>query len=741
MSLAALAAAYEIEYAQDRPDVLKACDVQLYAGETAKAQSCYRELVDTHDDVRIKADASRAMGDYRAANTYFQTAIDLFPEDAALRARWGDLFRLTHQNNEALKLYREALELDPSYRPAMRGLVKIAAGGFSEQANEWLEEILELEPNDLEAHVLRARLELEDGALDDAEATLAKALEIAESDGITPLEVYALHASLALLRSIDHSAWVARALELNPRYGEIYATPAYFYVITRRYREAVELLRQAVAIEPTLYSAHAELGVNLLRDNRVAEATTHLEIAYSGDPFSTQTVNTLRLLDSFDNFTFKAHGELEVDGSTVPRVLLRLHEDETGVLEPYVLELIYDSIDVFSERYEFELREPVIVELYPEHDDFAVRTSGLPGIGLLGVTFGYLVAMDSPTGRAPGEFHWGTTLWHEMAHIFTLEATDHLVPRWFSEGVSVHEEWSTGPLGGRHLSLAFLEALKEDRLLPIAGLDRGFIRPTYPAQIIVSYMQAGLICNYIAETWGQPSLAAMLREFRDGADTSMALLAATGVSAADFDEQFAAFLESEFGAVLADWSKWQSAQERLQTAARNQNWQAAIEAASEAIGYFPEYVDEGSPYIAKAVAHTELGEPTAALATLDRYFELGGYDPDSLYRLARMRQDRGDTAAAVEALEALLLVAPLQEQLHSDLGDWLRELGRGEDALLEYEALLAMNPHDQASAHFRLAQVFLDLDDPERSREHLLYALEIAPHFREAQDMLLETLR
>ena len=101
----------------------------------------------------------------------------------------------------------------------------------------------------------------------------------------------------------------------------------------------------------------------------------------------------------------------------------------------------------------FELKEPVVVELYPEHDDFAVRTSGLPGIGLLGVTFGYLVAMDSPTGRADADFHWGTTLWHEMAHVFTLEATNHLVPRWFSEGVSVYEEWSTGPLPGRHIPL------------------------------------------------------------------------------------------------------------------------------------------------------------------------------------------------------------------------------------------------------------------------------------------------
>ena len=121
--------------------------------------------------------------------------------------------------------------------------------------------------------------------------------------------------------------------------------------------------------------------------------------------------------------------------------------------------------------------------------------------------------MDSPTGRADDTFHWGTTLWHEMAHVFTLEATNHLVPRWFSEGVSVWEEWSTGPLPGRHIPPPVFAAIKEDKFLPVAELDRGFIRPTYEAQVIVSYMQAGLICEYIAGRFGQQALERMLDEF------------------------------------------------------------------------------------------------------------------------------------------------------------------------------------------------------------------------------------
>ena len=251
---------------------------------------------------------------------------------------------------------------------------------------------------------------------------------------------------------------------------------------------------KAVEVEPDLYSAHTELGVNLLRENKVAEAQQHLAIAYRGDPFSAPVVNTLRLIDSFESFVVSQHGPDTKMQGAVPNKgsILRLHKKEAPVIEPYVLDVVNRTIATYTQRYGFELKQPVVVELYPQHDDFGVRVAGLPGIGLLGVTFGYLVAMDSPARHADSDFHWGTTLWHEMAHVFTLEATNHLVPRWFSEGVSVYEEWTTGPLKGRHIPPQVFKAIKEGKFLPIADLDRGFIRPAYEQQVIVSYMQAGL---------------------------------------------------------------------------------------------------------------------------------------------------------------------------------------------------------------------------------------------------------
>ena len=63
------------------------------------------------------------------------------------------------------------------------------------------------------------------------------------------------------------------------------------------------------------------------------------------------------------------------------------------------------------------------IELYPSHADFSVRTVGLAGIGILGVSFGPVVALDSPSARTGSTGNWGSTVWHELAHSFHLGMT------------------------------------------------------------------------------------------------------------------------------------------------------------------------------------------------------------------------------------------------------------------------------------------------------------------------------
>ena len=739
LGLAAAAGAYPIDYSADRPEALRECDASYFRGERQAAATCYLGLT-AHEDLRIRADALWALGNYETANETFKQAFEAWPEDPRVRTRWGGLFAFTHEAQEAVGLYQEALALDPGYVPAVLGLAEIAAGRFEGQAREWVDDALGLDADAIRAHLLLARMELEVGNLESADSSLDRALELVEARGLPPVEVYALKASGDLLRDVFESPWIERALEYNPVYGDAWATPAYFFVITRRYREAIDFYQRAIEIEPTHYPAHTELGVNLLRENRVEEAFEHLAIAYEGFGYNRVTTNTLRLIDSFENFRVQRFDAETDPAGAGAGVILRLHEDESDVLTPYVLDLINDSVVAFSERYDFEPAEPVVAELYPVASDFSVRTAGLPGIGLLGVTFGYLVAMNSPPPGLVGEFHWGTTLWHEMAHVFTLEATNHLVPRWFSEGVSVFEEWSTGPLPGRHIPTHVLQAMAEDKFLAVADLDEGFIRPTYQNQVIVSYMQAGLICEYIAGNFGQAALNRMLVRFREGDETAAAIEAALGISPEDFDERFAAHVDAEFGTVLANLEAWDAAQREMVEAANGGDWAAAMTAAKRSIELMPDYVEGGSPYLVLARAEREAGDQDAARESLMTYWRLGGYSPEALLGLSRMLTETGDEATAIEVLESALQVAPLDATVHAELGDLLLAT-RPADALREFEVLAALEPHDQAGLNLRLAKAWLGLEDRDKAREHLLYALEIAPQYREAQQLLLEIVR
>src|SRR5262249_25158752 len=93
---------------------------------------------------------------------------------------------------------------------------------------------------------------------------------------------------------------------------------------------------------------------------------------------------------------------------------------ETGALAVYAADLIEEAHKKLTAKYKFTPKGPIAVEIFENHDDFAVKALGLPGLGALGVCFGQTIAMDSPSAREKGEFNWGGTLWHEFTHVITL---------------------------------------------------------------------------------------------------------------------------------------------------------------------------------------------------------------------------------------------------------------------------------------------------------------------------------
>jgi tetratricopeptide (TPR) repeat protein len=285
--------------------------------------------------------------------------------------------------------------------------------------------------------------------------------------------------------------------------------------------------------------------------------------------------------------------------------------------------------------------------------------------------------------------------------------------------------------------MSVYNAMQDDRFLPIANLDEGFLRPTYEEQVIVSYMQAGLVCDFIGRHYGEMALREVLYAFRDGLKTVAAIESVLRTTTSDFDKEFAQFVSDEHGAVLEQLEKWHHTQTEIGNKIAAEEWRETAELAKQLIAIIPQHVDADSPYLALARAQRELGEQAAALSSLETFWRNGGYDPSSLNRLSQWLVDADREATAIEVLQSINLVDPLDLELHGRLGDMLLASGQAEDAVREFEIALALEPHDMATAWYRLAQAQHELGNIGMSQEYLLQALDVAPNFRPAQRLLL----
>jgi tetratricopeptide (TPR) repeat protein len=699
------------------------CHALRKHGHRTEAQACFQSLTQARD-AYDRAEGDWGLYRYDEANAEFRAAVAQNDKSALYRVRWGRLLHERFNNQDAENLFKEALDRDEKYAPAYVGLALVSADGFDEKAVAWAGKATELDPKLVEAHELLANLYLEDSDTTKAVAEADKAIELSPD----ALDAMAIHAAVELLADKPPDAWLDKIKQVNPNYGEGYSRIAYFLIFNRRYEDGVAYYRKAIAADPQLWSAHSELGINLMRLGQVDEPRQQLELAYNNGFRDAATVNSLRLIDSYKNFvTFK-------DDTTI----LKLHKNEADLLRPYFEEVLKRAMATYDQKYKMKLPGPVQVEVYPDHEDFAVRTLGMPGLGALGVTFGEVVAMDSPSGRKPGDFHWASTLWHEMSHVYILTATNHRVPRWFTEGLAVHEETEANPEWGDRVTPDILVAIKNKKLLPVAELDRGFIRPEYSNQVIVSYFQAGRICDYIQTRWGADKLLDMVHSFAEIRTTPDVIQQNLGMSAEEFDKQFMQWLTADIGKVADSFDQWRAELKEVVQAEKEKDWDSVIKKGEAVRALYPQYVYDANPYEFIAEAELAKNDKKAAAAILTDYEKLGGRSPGALKQLASLEKDLGQPKEAAATLDRLNYIYPMNEDVHRQLGELWYAQNNYKGAIREYGAVLALKPLDKASAQFDLAQAYFADGQRDKAETNVLAALEAAPDFRPAQKLLLQ---
>ncbi len=702
-----------------------------------------------------EARALRALNQFEDANAAYREAVAALPRDPAVNTGWGELFLQTYNTREALQSFKAALEAEANWTPALLGSARALSDENPPQAIALAQQVLKINPSDVAAHVFLADLAIDAGKRPEARDLLQKALSVNPSS----LEARSLLAGLAYVedKPEEFKAESDKVLAIAPRYGDVFRVAGDLLARNYRFEEAVTMARRSLQLEPRSPRALADLGLHLLRTGDEPPARMALESSFSLDPFNVLTFNLLQMMDTLDQFVTVEAGD----------IILKMHKDEAPVLGDYAMRIARQSLDALSARYAFKVQGPVLIEIFPKHDDFAVRTLGLPGMTYaLGVCFGRVITMDSPKARPTGEFQWEATLWHEMAHVVTLQMSNQRVPRWLTEGLSVYEETLARAEWGRAMDVEFAQILNKGEELSLKNLNEGF---TDPRTISLAYYQASLLVEHLVATFGDAGVHKLLRAYGQGLDTDAALKSALDTSLDALQPGFDRRLADRFATLRAAMKAPDT--EKLAAAPLP----ALREIAKENPGSFPVQM-----LLARALQKEAAAGVDGALDEAVRAFEAAAAlvpaarGPEApqlqLAAIARERKDAARETAALQAVvaadfdnveaarrlatllreakvtdparlrpvyERITAIDPFDAQAHEALGRMALTRGDAETAIREFRAVIALGPVDGAAAHTDLAESYLKAGRRAEARKQTLAALEIAPSYERAQDLLL----
>jgi len=619
-----------------------------------------------------------------------------------------------------------------------------------QRSEGFLDEVLELNPRHLPALLLRAEhaIDVEDHAR--AREWLG---EVWATNARHP-RAWALEAAICYLLDEREKGAEARrkALEAWPENPEVDYRIGLKVSQMRRFAEGAEFLRRALEADPGHLASKKALGQDLLRLGRDEEGWTLIEEVQKADPYDVEVYNLMLLHDELEGFETLRSGDFVV----------RMRPGEAAVYGRRVMALLEDARRTLGGKYGFKPEEPVVVDFFPDQQDFAVRTLGIPGgLGILGACFGNVIAMNSPGSPAAMDTNWESTLWHEFCHTITLGATASRIPRWLTEGISVYEERQRDASCASSMSPEYrTRILAEDGLIPIAHLSAALTAFSDPETIGFAYYQASLLVEYFLEEFGEASLRRVLDDLRSNGSAGEVLARRmAGIEA--LDRGFARFARkrAEDRVPGADWTLpepdsplrrdpagladfldehpdnlWALAA-RGEFLVGEGRWEEARELGMRLVDLDPGCAGPGNGHALVAVACRNLGETEEERAALRRWAEVDGEASEAFLRLVELDLDAKDWEALSWSSRRVLSVNPMLSAPHHALGLAAEEQGETEAAIEAFETLLQLDPVNPAEVHYRLGRLHRPRDLPTAKR-HVLLALEEAPRFRAAYGLL-----
>lgn len=661
----------------------------------------------------------------------------------------GELAIEKHDYALAAEAFEEAAKLNPASPDAHFGLARAYAPSDPEKARAAFDAALERNANHIDSLLLVVDDHVDSERYDQAAETLGRIEAINHEH---PL-LWAYRAVLAHLDNKpdaerEYRQRALRSWPTNPEVDHKIGTK-----LSQKYRfaEGAVYQRQSLAFEADYLPAKIQLAQDLLRLGDEDDGWPLANAVYDQDGYNVVAHNLVELHDNLGKFRTLQGGGF----------LLRMDPREAEIYGRRVLDLLQRAKQTLCAKYEVTIDEPVIVEMFPRQQDFAIRTFGLPGgAGFLGVCFGRVITANSPASQGDHPSNWQATLWHEFCHVVTLHKTNNKMPRWLSEGISVYEERQADVTWGQSINPRYREMMLDARLTPVSRLSGAFLHPQTPLDLQFAYFESSLVVEFLVEKYGLDVLKRILVDLGVGMPINDALARYTG-SLEALDREFGEFARARANAMApnADWTEpalpptaaskelagWVEQHPTnypgLKRLARmlleEKQWQAAEQPLQKSLELYSQDAGAGNPYTMLATVYRETGDVEKERAALEKLAALSADDVDAFARLVELSMQAEDWASAVKYGRQMLSVNPLMRTPYRRLATAAEKTGDNALAIDCYRAELLLEPIDPAETHFRLALALRRGGDLSGAKRQALEALEEAPRYRAALDELL----
>ena len=672
----------------------------------------------------------------------------------------GDLAYRNQGYDIAEKHYLKALEKQPKNQDALAGLIECYQKSHDERIEGVMNTLRGINPNHPRADAVRTEQLLEVGRTEEASEIIEKQLAINPiSHRFRALKVAMLFLDdeLEAMQSV-----INEALDYNPIHSEIYRTPGRLASRHYRFQEGLEFQEKALESDADDYEARALYTLDLMRLGRELEGREELQRAFEADPFNVQLYNLLQLMDTLATFETLERGAF----------VLRLPKDEEPILGEAALDLLDEAIMQMEAKYDVELEKPILVEMFDNHDDFMVRSVGLPGnAGHLGICFGKLVTMDAPSVRPRGSSNWRSVLWHEFVHVITLQKTKNRMPRWLSEGISVFEEGERSTAWWNRLDPNYMQIIAHEGIPELSEIDAFFTKPKSSMHLMFGYFIAGDFVRFYVNEYGHGALVAALSQIAEGTHAEEALLHAAESTSDDLNNAFNAHLEERFrpfdnlpqaqkdkpgipeilAGRLPDGGLFGGANQRTrrprspftdamteaEDAIEAEDWEKAEEALLRAYALFPDYGGSDAPLRSLAQVYMRLDRPDSYRETLELLVKASPQELDATIELLDLYQREGDWPKVAAQADWALGIDPYSPELYRALVDALAKTQRGYEALDALEVLTHLDSGKASNYRLQRAQILTEMKDWEPAKREVLLLLEELPHYWKAQELLL----